>query len=162
MLKVSFKEDKPIPSRVVERFNDKVTVVTLHGKIELPTWWWRLPFGLQQSLQKHNKNITTSIPLGDCIYITVKGKAKRDDEDADNPELAEGIAESRAMLKLYKMMEKATDKIATYYFKILYGDADIHNIFYNRNDDSIYAAHQKYQALLIKESHHLGKLLEDA
>lgn len=162
MFKVSFKKEGSQPSKTVERIDDKVTVVTLRGTIKLPDWFWKLPFGLKDKLYKSNKYIRCSVPLGDCIYIVVKGFAKRADEDIYDPIIGERIAEARAKIELYKLMEKATDGICRFLFKYLYGSSEITGIFHNSYDGGIYQTHKKYQALLIKESHHLGKLLEEA
>lgn len=162
MFKVSFKSSKDSSFRRVEKFNDKVTIVTLKGELKLPGWWHGLPLNLKNSFSKNNVDIKTSLPLGSIIYITAKGKAKRCDEDTDNPKLAEKIAEVRALIKIYELLEKATSKIVTHYFKRLYGDTTIRKIGYKNNSDSVYEVHQKYKALLIKESHYLGNLLKEA
>lgn len=156
MLKVSFKEDY----MRVQTFNDKATVVTMTGRVDLPDFWDNIPHIISNWMYDC-PSIEVDATWNQLILIS-KGKSVCADEDTFDEEIGYRIAESRAMIKIYKFMEKLTDKLCQHYFKVLYGDADIHNIFYNQKDESLYAAHQRYQALLIKESQHLGKLLEEA
>lgn len=98
MIKVSSKE----PSyKEVKRFNDKVTIVTLTGRMKLPKGLEHaMPYKFMDWIFVHT-NPEINYEYGGNMTIRAKGKAVRSDKDKDNPILAERIAESKAKLKIY-------------------------------------------------------------
>lgn len=157
MLKVSFKEDY----MRVQTFNDKATVVTMTGRVDLPDFWDNIPH-------------TISNWMYDCSFIEVdatwnqlilisKGKSVCADEDTFDEEIGYRIAESRAMIKIYKFMYSLCTKLYRHYMNLAIGidkDKPFRPDSFCRG--SLYDAKSKYQKLLVKESYHLGKLLEEA
>ena len=160
MFRISFKED--FMDTLV--FQDKVTVVTLKGKVVMPDWCDSLPAEIRSWVWEHPSVDVTETWGKDSpiLHLEVSAKSKRAEEDTFNPVTGQRIAESRAKIKLYKFMHTLTDKMCQYYFKLVYGDGEVHNVFLNNSAPGLYQVVKKYQELYIKESHHLGELLSKA
>ena len=161
MIKLSFKETDFLPhSKKVDVYGNKVTVVTLEGRIKskLP----RIPnTEIVLYLASHPFVDQEHIFVLDGLHITACGKAKRADGDIDNPVLAERIAESRAKIKLYRFMTNLILRICKEIFKEMRGEDDIINFAYWKRD-SLYGDYMKHKTLLHNEEDHLEKLLEQA
>lgn len=150
MYKVSFTDD----FKKVERFNNKVTKVTLVGEIKdvhneldipQPIFHWMVD------------NIGSFI---DTISMT--GIAVRNDKDKDDPVLGERLAEARAKLKIYKFMRTFCHKMLEYYTLKLYGTKASNNtivIKVNPEKDSLFKAYMKYDKLVNVENNHIKQLL---
>lgn len=154
MYKVSFKDD----FKKVERFNNKVTKVTLVGEIK----------------DVHNElNIPQPIfnwmvdNIGSFINtISMTGIAVRNDKDKDDPVLGERLAEARAKLKIYKFMRTFCHKMLEYYAQELYGIKTDNTITVKASeqesyDDSLLKAYKKYDRLIDVENTHIKQLLYD-
>lgn len=155
MIKVSFKE----PSyKKVERFNDKVTIVTLTGIIRIPKSLRALVPGKVRRwyIAHENPSLTFYGETGDTIIS--KGKALRSDKDNDNPLLAERIAESRAKLKIYSFVHSLISKYIIEYTKLITGKD---NLFSSSEEtcDSLYGMADRYSALIATEKKHLEDLI---
>ena len=164
MFKVSFR-DFDGPSKKVQTFNDRVTIVTLKGRMALPNWWYNIPSDILDWVRRHPSIDAWESLANNELVIVVQGKTIRAEEDEDNPVIAERIAESRAKIRLYKFLEKLCEKLMKYYYGIMYGNAEFDVIRESHSEepkDCIYLACKKYRELWIKEFHHLGKLLEES
>ena len=160
MFKVSFI-DYDGPCKKVQTFNDKVTVVTLKGRMALPDWWYNIPSDILDWVRRHPSVDAWESLANNELVIVVQGKTVRAEEDEDNPVLAERIAESKAKIKLYKFLRKLCDKLFRYYHNIVYGNLKVTyqsscaGIF----TDYLLKASIKYIDLWIRELEHLDKLL---
>lgn len=160
MFKVSFKGN----FKDVQTFNDKATVVTLTGRVQMPDWWHKVPREIYEWTDNH-----PSVSVDECygtleIILVAQGKSKCHDDDSFDSVIGERIAESKAKIKIYKFMHTLCHKLYTYYFGLALGDryaiCPEESIDMSKSG-GIFEAMGKYQGLLIKESHHLGELLKE-
>lgn len=160
MWKVSF--DKPYP-KVVNRINDKCTVVTLWGTLKLPDGFLKtLPRGFFEWFKKKsNPKIGCYSSYGINLDISVKGKAVRADSDEDDPKFAEILAECRAKMRLYDFVVKFLNMYMSYYNKILTG-IQIPVVSGMAKQNTVMETMVAYQKLYNKEKEHLQKLLNKA
>ena len=153
MFKVSFTDKK------VERFNDgKATVVTLKGNIKLPEQVVFLPKSILSWIARYIGN-SHSLKCNGMSLQSV-GKAVCSDSDACDPIVGERIAEARAKVSLYRFMFLLCKRVFNYYYAFLNGGVDVTISIMNDND-SLYNAILKYQALHERECEHLNTLLYD-
>jgi hypothetical protein len=165
MFKVSFKDD----CMKVQTFNDRVTIVTMVGQMSFPTklwsvfpdkiadWMWQHPI-IDASWGKCTKE-------NEVIRLEFSSKAVCSEEDTFNAETGRRIAESRAKIKLYKFLHNLCEMLMKNCYDIMYGNAEIGTVresHIEASKDCLYLTCQKYRELWIKESHHFGKLLEEA
>ena len=156
MYKVSFTDN----FKKVERFNNKVTKVTLSGVI--------------RNIYDGELIIPPSISswmadnMGRVIdIIEVTGTAVRNNKDKDNPVLGERLAEARAKLKIYKFMKTFCNKMLKYYKFKLYGTKANNDVIIKTgpeglsNNDSLLKAYMKYNKLVDVENTHIKQLLYD-
>ena len=148
----------------VQSFNNKATVVTLTGRFKMPDWWHRIPHDVYEWIDTHpSVNVNESFGTAEVILV-VQGKAVCAEEDEFNAALGEWIAESRAKIKLYKFMYTLCKKLLAYYFTAMYGNREVDLVRESHTEpprSCIWSYLNKYRELVIKESHHLGKLLEE-
>lgn len=161
-MKVSFKRDY----KDVVVFQDKVTVVTLTGKVVMPEWSDQMPHEINTWISLHPSVDTDVHWIKDSFVMTIKasGKSKCHSEDTPNAIIGERIAESRAKIRLYRFMYTLTRKLLQHYFTTMYGNREVDMVRESHTEppkDCVWLACRKYKSLLIKESHHLGKLMED-
>ena len=157
MYKVSFTDD----FKKVERFNNKVTKVTLKGTIKniYALDDLNIPQPIYDWMMGDNcKNPDT---------LEVSGIAVRSDNDKDDPVLGERLAEARAKLKIYKFMKTFCNKMLKYYKFKLYGTKANNEIIVKTspeglsNNDSLLKAYMKYDKLVDVENNHIKQLLYD-
>lgn len=159
MIKVSFNNDS---YKKVERFNDKVTIVTLKGIVELPDCLvYAMPMGIVDWLKLY-PDLEISYNGIERITIISKGKTIRDDKDKDNPILAERIAESKAKIKIYGFIINFISKYIIAYNKILTGHKDAILSEHEEVPDSLYGLLFKYDGFFDKEKSHLRELIEQS
>jgi hypothetical protein len=159
MFKVSFKDN----FKKVSTFNNKIVVVTLTGKMKLPSWFFvLLPSEIQDWYSEH-----PSVEV-DCNYnkegcwemtITTYGKAKCNETDEFNPVVGMRIAESRAKLSIYKFMHTLSSKLIGYYQSILYGEEGYRAKAFT--SESLREVQNKYVRLAMLETNHIANLLEN-
>ena len=157
MYKVSFTDD----FKKVERFNNKVTKVTLKGTIKniYALDDLNIPQPIYDWMRDNN--------CKDLDTIEVSGIAVRSDNDKDNPVLGERLAEARAKLKIYKFMKTFCNKMLKYYKFKLYGTKANNEIIVKTspeglsNNDSLLKAYMKYDKLVDVENNHIKQLLYD-
>lgn len=151
MYKVSFTND----FKKVERFNNKVTKVTLCGVIR--------NIYDEELIIPPSISIWMADNMGRVINsIEVTGTAVRNDKDKDDPVLGERLAEARAKLKIYKFMRTFCHKMIEYYTLKLYGTKASNNtivIKVNPEKDSLFKAYMKYDKLVDVENNHIKQLL---
>ena len=154
MFKVSFKETPNKPFRVVTKAGRETTVI-LRGTIKMPDFWHHMPMeivdwiGNRTRIEGYEDIVTNTV----IIYST--GKAKCMEGDAYNSLLGERIAESRAKYYIYKFLYDLCSRLYEYHNKILFGKGVVDY----GDGDCIASAFKKYEGLCIRESHHLGELL---
>ena len=157
MYKVSFTDN----FKKVERFNNKVTKVTLKGTIKDA---WALDYlNIPQSIYDWMKDNNCK----DFDTLEISGIAVRSDNDKDNPVLGERLAEARAKLKIYKFMKTFCNKMLKYYKFKLYGTKANNEIIVKTDpeglscNDSLLKAYMKYDRLVDVENTHIKQLLYD-
>ena len=155
MYKVSFTDD----FKKVERFNNKVTKVTLEGIIN--NIYTYDPISIPTPVFEWMASI-----IGPHInIIKMSGTAVRNDKDKDDPVLGERLAEARAKLKIYKFMKTFCNKMLKYYKFKLYGTKANNEIIVKTspeglsNNDSLLKAYMKYGELVEVENNHIKQLL---
>lgn len=165
MFKVSFKKD----CQKVQVFNGKATIVTMVGYMTMPNNLWTVFPDKVENWMWHHPSVDSS--WGPCnkdedvIRLEFSGKSVCAEGDTFDAEIGRRIAESRAMIKLYKFVHNLSERLMKEYYGILYGNAEFDIIRESHTEvpkDCLYLTCQKYRELWIKESHHLGKLLEEA
>lgn len=153
MFKVSFRG----PFKKVERFDKKVTIVTIRSESSL------FAYCAKYSISKEIVSFALNHGVLPDGSIVVQGMAIRNGKDAYSPITGERIAEARAKIKLYKMLMKFFALILKAYNKELYG-TDIINAAptdsskVHSTEDCILNNYLKYKALLSTEQQHLNKL----
>lgn len=159
MYKVSFTGN----FKKVERFNNKVTKVTLEGIIN--NIYTYDPISIPTPVYEWMASI-----IGPHInIIKMSGTAVRNDKDKDDPVLGERLAEARAKLKIYKFMKTFCYKMLKYYALKLYGintKNNINTITVRAIDQESYVnslqkAYKKYSRLVDVENTHIKQLLYD-
>lgn len=154
MYKVSFADD----FKKVERFNNKVTKVTLKGTIK--NAWALDDLNIPQPIYDWMRDNNCK----DLDTLEVSGIAIRSDNDKDDPMLGERLAEARAKLKIYKFMKTFCHKMLKYYALKLYGITTnnaitLRAIDQESYDDSLQKAYEKYSKLVDVENNHIKQLL---
>jgi hypothetical protein len=164
MLKVSFKDN----FKKVASFNNKATVVTLTGECITPLWFNNVPHKIWEWVMWHpsveisetysNKNLV--------MIIEVSGKSVCADGDIFDDKIGERIAESRAKIKLYKFMHTLCKKLMYCYYGYIYGVPEGRGTYKTATLSDYHGGLQdacrKYAELWVKESRHLGELLNQA
>ena len=159
MLKVSFKDD----FKKVETFNDKVTIVTLTGKILCPNFVSDyLPTKVWEWINHHpSVEVSESFMQSGLYYIIkVSGKSVCANDDIFDIKIGERIAECRAKIRIYKFMQALTKMLYEYYHGIVFGKDAVINDMDICSGDCILYANTKYIELLEHERHHLSGLLQ--
>lgn len=155
MWKVSFKD--PMYKKV-QKFNDRVTVVTLKGDLEIPIEVINsMPKEVHEWLKKKSNPKVMVYPWQSNIRIKAMGKAIKSKDDKDDPVLAERIAECRAKIAIYKFVTHLIEKYNKYYIKLIIGKYGTIRPDYNQKD-TLHSIHGKYSTLEGKELKHLTEL----
>ena len=157
MWKVSFKD--PMYKKV-QKFNDRATVVTLKGDMQIPIEViTSMPKKVCDWMIKKSNPKVKVYHWQSIINITAKGKAVRSKDGKDDPVLAERIAECRAKIAIYKFVTHLIEKYNKYYIKLIIGKYGTTRPDYNQKD-TLHSIHGKYSALWGKELKHLEELFE--
>ena len=163
MLKVSFKDN----FKKVQTFNDKETVVTLTGKCITPFWFNHMPRKIWDWAIWHpSVEISETYSSQNLVMvIEVLGKSVCADDDTFDAKMGERIAESRAKIKLYKFMHTLCKKLMYCYYGYIYGVSEDRGTYKTATLSDYHGGLQdacrKYAELLVKESRHLGTLLNE-
>lgn len=156
MFKVSFKENPKFPVRKVQRIeHTRETVVTLRGAVSLPVFMqYYIPSKIWDWIESC-KNVQAEITMT-RMYLTVRGKARRAYDDADNPILGERIAECRAKINLYSFMYHLISELYVYYCRLLSSNTLTES---GCKDNTVHGAMTKYANFCNREEAHLKALL---
>lgn len=155
MYKVSFADD----FKKVERFNNKVTKVTLKGKInDVFDEGLCIPSNIINWMENNSSEIKLD-------YIKVSGVSVKNDKDTYDPILGERLAEARAKLKIYKYMKTFCCKMLQYYAAKVFGITDAKSFTVDKVimdcNNSLIEAYKKYCHLIEVENTHIKQLLYD-
>jgi len=161
MFKVSFKNN----FKKVQTSNNRVTEVTLTGRVSLPEWWHFVPDHIFVWISYHPSVEFKGILAGSRNLIIVTGKSKCAEGEAFDAVVGERIAESRAKIKLYKFMCTLCSKILHHYYAMLYGNGGTAITATSPQNfpqkDCVSLTYKKYKELLSIEHQHLNDLLEE-
>ena len=155
IFKVSFKETKDNPSKVVYKAGLNVNVV-LKGKVELPDFWPLVPPEIQEWVANQTKIELFENMSDNTLTIFSEGLAKCRKDDKYDSLLGERLAEARAKYQIYKFFYSLCDKLYEYYGKILFGP---HGVVDCGEGSCIGRDLKKYEGLYNKEAHHIEELL---
>lgn len=159
MWKVSFKDPK---YKKVQKFNDRVTIVTLKGDLRIPMEVMNSMPGKMWKWMADKINPRVKVyPWQGIINIIVTGKAVRSKDDEDDPVLAERIAECRAKIAIYNFVSHLIYEYIHYYLTLTMGKNNKILVDLEQND-SLNTIFRKYVILEDKKSKHLSKLIESA
>ncbi len=165
MLKVSFKEDF---KKIEFDINHKETSVTLTGKMKCPDFISKyLPAEVGEWVRLHpSVDVSKSYIQAKLYYvIEVSGKSICADGDTFDAKMGERIAESRAKIKLYKFMHTLCKKLMYCYYGYIYGVPESRGNYktaaLSDYHGGLQDACRKYAELWVKESRHLGILLNE-
>ena len=164
MFKVSFDKD----SKKVQTFNDKATIVTITGEMSFSSEVWDIfPDKIANWMWQHP---TIDASWGNCtkdtevINLKVSAKSVCAEGDTFDSILGYRIADHRAKIKIFKFVYNLCERLMKHYYGIMYGNAEFDIIRESHTEapkDCLYLTCKKYRELWIKESHRLGKLLEE-
>jgi hypothetical protein len=163
MLKVSFKDN----FKKVASFNNKATVVTLTGECITPLWFNNVPHKIWEWVMWHpSVEISETYSNQNLVMIIeVSGKSVCADGDTFDDKIGERIAESRAKIKLYKFMHTLCKKLMYCYYGYIYGVPEGRGTCKTATLSDYHGGIQdgcrKYAELWVKESRHLGTLLNE-
>ncbi len=141
MIKVSFNKET---YKKVERYGEGTTLVILTGTLQIPN---EILYGYCDQKSDCRK-----------IEIIRVGRAVRAAEDADDPVLAERIAECKAKIKIYSFMMKFLGKYIDYYSKLLIGSEKSIGSTASVKQDSIFGAYERHYRLCSRELEHYKEL----
>ncbi len=155
MFKVSFKETENNPSKVVYKAG-MITNVILKGTMELPEFWHNIPQEIMEWIAVQRKVELYEDVAHAILIIHSEGKSKCRRDDKYDTLLGERLAEARAKYCIYKFFYDLCARLFDYYNKILFGSAGVVD---SGSGNCIARDLKKYEALCIRESHHIGELL---
>lgn len=152
MYKVSF-----LGKHDVKSYNDKVTIVTLKGHLNMPI---PIPNEVYNWVRKYLKNgkFTILNYSNKSCFISTTGIAKCSNKDIYDSVLGERIAESRAKIALYRFMELLCKKMYIFYKSMIDGESDI-MITVSSKQPCLYNEYLKYGIICDREKQHLKDLM---
>lgn len=156
VFKVSFKETEKHISKIVEK-KGRTTTVNLLGEVRLPDFWNSIPDDISAWIARREK--LEIYETNKSLYVLSEGKAKCREDDRYDTLLGERLAEARAKYYIYKFFYDLTCRLFDYYNRLLFGKIGV----FDMGDGSCIAQDvKKYEALCIREAHHIGELLKDS
>ena len=156
MFKVSFKDKPKEASKVVIK-EGKTTTVILKGVINLPPFFYEVPKAVSDWISEQTKVELYEDMSNNTLTIYSTGRSLCHDEDKFDSVLGERLAEARAKYNIYKFFYNLDNRLCNYYSSILHGyPYDI-----KLEDKGLLSNRHKYEALCIREAHHIGQLLAD-
>ena len=157
MFKVSFKETESNPSRVVLK-KGKSTIVTLRGTAKLPSFWSHIPEDIAEWVRCRTRVELYEDMVNNKLLIFAEGMSKCHEDDKYDSLLGERLADARAKYNVYKFFYDLCSKLEGYYSNILYGPCGVAD---SGSGNCIAQDLKKYEALCIREAHHIGELLKN-
>ena len=156
MFKVSFKGPPENPSKAVLRVGNSM-YVKIEGIVALPEFFRYIPQSIYDWITKEQKLISGEEDVATQTFVLrASGKAVCHKDDKFDYVFGERLAEARAKMKIYKFFYTLSSKWYDYYNKIMFGDLEV---IEKGNEDCLAQVIKKYEALCIRESHHIGELL---
>lgn len=155
MFKVSFKETDKSSSMAITRVG-RTTTVILRGITELPSFFKDIPKEIMDWIGQNTKVECYEDLVANTLIIYSTGMARCHKEDEFSSLLGERIAESRAKYYIYKFFFDLCYKWCEYYGNAIYGHS---GPAVSTTNEGLMGCMKKYEALCIRESHHLGELL---
>lgn len=155
IFKVSFKEDKKNPSKVIEKAGG-TTIVTLKGVVNLPEFWYNIPKEVHFWISRNTKVEIYEDIANNTLIIFSRGISRCMDGDRYDSLLGERLAEARAKYVIYKFFYDLTSKLHIYYSEIMFGNQEV---ICSGTGSCLTQDIKKYEGLCIRESHHIGELL---
>lgn len=156
LFKVSFREDKKNPSKVIEKAGG-TTIVTLKGVVNLPEFWYNIPKEIHTWIATRTKVEIYEDIANNTLIIYSQGTSRCMDGDKFDSLLGERLAEARAKYIIYKFFYDLTFKLYNYYDKVMFGDQ---GVVCSGTGSCLAQDIKKYEGLCIRESHHIGELLK--
>jgi hypothetical protein len=133
------------------------TTVILKGIVKLPEFFDKIPADIMEWVG-HQKKIEVYENMADqTMMVFSTGMAKCHEDDKYDSLLGERLAEARAKYYIYKFFYDLCSRLCGYYNSLLYGECGGDSQDYN---DGLMCDLDKYRALCIRESHHIGELLK--
>ena len=157
VFKVSFK-DAPKASSKVTMVKGKKTVVFLNGTVRLPEFWKHIPDEITDWLVDGTHPISGAEDIAtNTFHLKVIGVARCHKDEKFDYVFGERLAEARAKYKIYKFFYGLTCRLYDYYNRILFGDEEVVDM---GNGSCLAQDVKKYEALCIREAHHISELLK--
>lgn len=156
MFKVSFKDTPENPLKTVLRKGNSM-YVGIEGIVALPEFFKDIPQSIYDWITKEQKLISGEEDVATQTFVLrASGKAVCHKDDKFDYVFGERLAEARAKMKIYKFFYALSSKLYVHYSKIMFGDLEV---IEKGNGDCLAQIIKKYEALCIRESHHIDELL---
>ena len=156
LFKVSFKETKKKPTKVIEKVGG-TTTVTLRGFVDLPEFWCSLPREISLWISRITKVEIYEDIANNTLIILSQGVSRCREDDKYDSLLGERLAEARAKYVIYKFFCDLTSKLHSYYSEIMFGNQEV---ICSGTGSCLSQDIKKYEGLCIREAHHIGELLK--
>lgn len=157
VFKVSFN-DSPWDQKITVVTSRKVAV-RISGNVRLPKFWKYIPEEITEWIIKEQNLISGEEDADISVFhIHANGFARCHEEDKFDYVFGERLAEARAKYKIYKFFYDLTCKLYDYYNRILFGDEEVVDM---GKGSCLAQDIKKYEALCIREAHHIGELLKN-
>ena len=158
VFKVSFKDSPKNQSKFAVVSGKKVAV-RISGTVSLPEIWKYIPEGIIRWMTEEQNFISGDEDIANNVFhIHADGFARCHEEDKFDYIFGERLAEARAKYKIYKFFYKFTCKLCDYYDNLLFGSGGVAN---DGEGSCLAQDVKKYEALCIREAHHISELLKD-
>lgn len=156
MFKVSFKETKNDPAKVVCKAGMKCEVI-LKGVMKLPYFWNHIPSEIYEWMCRRSKvELYEDLPNG-VLIIHSSGVCNCLDTDKYDSLFGERLAESKAKMYIYEFLYDLTYKLYNYYTKVLFG----RELVDVGDGNSLERAMWRYEKFYRKEVEHQKKLISE-
>ena len=158
VFKVSFKDSPKNQSKIVVVSGKKVAV-RICGTVSLPKFWKYIPDEITEWITDGQNWVGGEEDIAKNVFhIHANGFARCHEGDKFDYIFGERLAEARAKYKIYKFFYDLTCKLYDYYNRILFGDEEVVDM---GKGSCLAQDIKKYEALCIREAHHIGELLKN-
>lgn len=152
MIKLSFKNQR----KDVRHYNDKVTLVTINGNLEISSDFF-LTTEVLDWLEKHP--LVESDYHGWGPHLSITARATKSDSDKFDPVFGERLAEARAKKYLYWAMYRICEIQMKEMCKIIGIESDSLVDISTNDPNNLFHDSEKYYGMYVKESEHIKELL---
>jgi hypothetical protein len=158
VFKVSFKDGPKDPCKYAVVSGRKVGIV-VSGTVVFPEFWKNVPDEIIDWMRGQNHLISGDEDIAtNTFHLKAVGFARCHEDDKFDYVFGERLAEARAKYKIYKFFYGLTCKLYDYYRRILFGDEEVVDM---GKGSCLAQDIKKYEALCIREAHHIGELLKN-